>query len=600
MSRQFKRFIKKHFVHFVYFYTHLRYRIFFTLTLSLIVGVLDGFGLAMFFPLLEMVGGQENFTGEGLGGLSFLVEGIEAVGIRLTIYSLLIIIAIFFFLKGIAKFVEQYYNVIIQQYFIKKLRYESVNKLSNLKYKAFVMSDVGRIQNTLSGEVGRVSQAYKSYFLAVQAGVLVCVYSVLAFFTDAQFAILVVIGGALSNLTYNQIYRKTKETSKKITKESHVFQGLLIQEVAFFKYLKATGSISLYAKKLRSVIDNIERNTKKIGFYNSVLVASREPLVIAVVVLVIIIQITYFSEGIGAIILSLMFFYRSLNALVLLQNNWNSFLGASGSFTNITEFMKELSSQQDRKEGMPLKSFESSMVLNGVTFNYGSAPPVLKNIDLIINKNQIVAFIGESGSGKTTLVNLLAGLMPIETGTFEIDGIPFQTLDVVSYQRRIGYITQEPVIFSDTIYNNVTFWAEGTPENKARFWTALKRAAIDEFVDQLDLRENALLGNNGILISGGQRQRLSIARELYKDIDILIMDEATSALDSETEKAIQENIDALKGRYTILIVAHRLSTIRNADTIVLLHKGEIKALGKYETMINSSARFKKMVSLQEI
>jgi ABC-type multidrug transport system fused ATPase/permease subunit len=169
-----------------------------------------------------------------------------------------------------------------------------------------------------------------------------------------------------------------------------------------------------------------------------------------------------------------------------------------------------------------------------------------------------------------------------------------------TFQNRIGYITQEPVIFDDNVFNNVTFWDEKTPENLNRFWEALRKASILDFVESLPEKENAPLGNNGIMASGGQKQRLSIARELYKDIDILIMDEATSALDSETEKAIQENIDALKGQYTIIIIAHRLSTIKNADEIVLMSKGEIIDKGSFSELIGSNETFKRMVNLQEL
>jgi subfamily B ATP-binding cassette protein MsbA len=166
-----------------------------------------------------------------------------------------------------------------------------------------------------------------------------------------------------------------------------------------------------------------------------------------------------------------------------------------------------------------------------------------------------------------------------------IQWFPFPLLlNLRSFQNRIGYITQEAIVFDDTIFNNITLWDEPNPKNLEKFWNSLKGAAIADFVNELSEKENTRLGNNGVMISGGQKQRMSIARELYKDIDILIMDEATSALDSETEKAIQENIDKLKGKYTIVIVAHRLSTIKNADQIVLMDKGQILEVGDFETL----------------
>ena len=181
-----------------------------------------------------------------------------------------------------------------------------------------------------------------------------------------------------------------------------------------------------------------------------------------------------------------------------------------------------------------------------------------------------------------------------------IDDISLSEYDLNSYRSKIGYISQESVIFNDNIFNNITFWAEPTPENIAKFQNVLEQASLAEFVNALPDKEQTSLGDNGLLISGGQKQRISIARELYKDCDILILDEATSALDSETERIIQENIEKLHGSYTMIVIAHRLSTIKEADIIYLLENGKVSASGTFHEMINTSSRFKKMVSFQTV
>jgi subfamily B ATP-binding cassette protein MsbA len=221
-------------------------------------------------------------------------------------------------------------------------------------------------------------------------------------------------------------------------------------------------------------------------------------------------------------------------------------------------------------------------------------------LDIDIPKNCTIAFVGESGSGKTTLANLIAGLIEPDKGSLTIDGTILKNYNLNTYRRRIGYISQDPVIFNDDIFNNITFWDEPTPENIARFWSTIELASLAAFIKSLPEKEKTNLGNNGILISGGQKQRISIARELYKKADILIMDEATSALDSETEKIIQENIERLHGSYTMIIIAHRLSTIKKADKIYLIEKGRVSASGSFNEMINYSDRFKRMVALQEM
>ena len=197
-------------------------------------------------------------------------------------------------------------------------------------------------------------------------------------------------------------------------------------------------------------------------------------------------------------------------------------------------------------------------------------------------------------------MNIISGLLVPDQGNILVDGVSYTDLNITSLQKRIGYITQEPVIFNDTIFNNVTFWSNKTSDNHVAFKGALQKANIHQFVNDLPNKEETKLGNNGSNLSGGQKQRISIARELYKDVDFLFMDEATSALDSETEKQIQSNIESLHGQYTILIIAHRLSTIKNADRVVVLDKGRIQKVGTYDELISESISFKRMVELQEI
>src|SRR6056300_167747 len=256
------------------------------------------------------------------------------------------------------------------------------------------------------------------------------------------------------------------------------------------------------------------------------------------------------------------------------------FLSQSGSIENLQLFQADLKENKQHPSGEDRYQFNDTIELSSVSLSYNDIN-ILKDINLKINKNQSVAIVGESGSGKTTLVNLISGLIPCDSGKILVDGKNTKGINKIEFQKKIGYITQEPVIFNDSIFNNITFWAQKSEENLKRFNYAIQKASLFDTIDNMPLKEESLLGNNGINLSGGQKQRISIARELYKDVEILIMDEATSALDYETEKSIQENIEALKGEYTMLTVAHRLSTIRSADTIILMENGKIIETGSF-------------------
>lgn len=593
------RLFQKYTIHFSRFYGVLRYRLFVGIGISLFVGVLDGIGLAMFMPLLEIFD-TERSAGEASSVFNAVNAVFDALGLPLTLATILLLILLIFVVKGAFKFAEGYYAMLIQQIFILHIRKLGVKRLTNYRYSSFVHADGGRIQNTLSGEAGRVITGYSHFFAAIQNGVMVTIYLALAFAFNSQFTLFVLVGGLLTNFIFSAIYKKTKQQSIILTQKNHSYQGLLIQTVHYFKYLKATASFGVFRAKLDEGVDRIEDANRRLGVLRATLMAVREPLIFGIITLVIYVQIIAYEQPIGLVLLSLVFFYRALSFLMLLQSSWNGFIGMTGSLTNMYAFLEELAANADSEEGEAIDRVTSDIELIDLGFTYADGNALFDKLTLTFKYRETTAVIGESGSGKTTLINVVSGLLSPSSGDVRVNGMSYDRLQKSSLQHRIGYITQEPVVFDDTLFNNVTFWADKTPEHIARFERVLKQAALDEFVQTLPDKEDTALGNNGILISGGQRQRLSIARELFRDIDILIMDEATSALDSETERAIQSNISALKGLYTIIIVAHRLSTIKDADNIVLLNAGNIDGMGSFDVLKEKNRMFRRMVELQEL
>lgn len=595
-------YLKHQLKYFSFFYSFLGNKVFVLLILSLITGFLDGFGLAMFIPLIQVAGNESIDTekvSESLGVLRFLVEWISDAGFELSPIVILSFLFILFLTKGIIKYFEGYYKVLVQMFFVKKIRYQMVDDLGNMGYQSFLKLDAGRVQNTLSGEVYKIISAYVAYFATLQSVVLLSVYLVLALLANFQFALLVSLGGYLTNFIYKIIYKKTQVASINNSNLSHVYQGLLIQAVHHFKYLKATDYFGRYKVKLKSYVDQIEEEQKKIGIFNAILQASREPLVIGIVILVILVQITVMESNIAAIFLSLLFFYRALNYIMMVQTSWQSFTANLGGLHVGVELLEDFKQGAEKNKGSQKVEQISSIVLKNSSFGFDAKIPILKEIDLRIENNRTYALVGKSGSGKTTLTNILAGLIEPISGEFSVNGVERSEVELGSFRNRVGYITQEPVIFNDTIFNNVSFWAEPTPENKLKFANAIKLAHLEELMDSLSEKENTFLGDNGILISGGQKQRISIARELFKDVDLLIFDEATSALDSETEKAIQNNIESLRGSCNIILIAHRLSTVKNADEILVMNEGVIEARGEFFELMETNFRFKNMVELQE-
>ncbi|WP_198661807.1 ABC transporter ATP-binding protein [Lewinella sp. IMCC34183] len=555
----------------------------------------------MFLPLLKVAGTDQNggVVTESMGDMAIVLDALGQLGIDLTLLNILVVMFGFFVLKGIAKFMADFYRVILQQRFANRLRIENMSLLAGYDYQAFAKSNSGRIQNTFSGEVNRVHNAYKAYFTMLQQAIMTMVYVFLAYSANPRFALIVAGGGVISNLAFSRIYGITKDASRQMTLRMHGFQQFLIQSVTSFKFLKATDLITPYKKKIIKSIIGIEEQQRKVNTMSAISSAMREPIIILIVAAAILIQVEIFGESLGLIILSLLFFYRGLTSLVALQGNYNTFLSNLGALDNMQEFVAELKRDQETTGNRKLTTFNEGIVMKNLYYSYDDES-VIEDLSVTIRKNSTVGLVGESGTGKTTLVNLFCGLLKPAPGMLFIDGIDVNELDVHSLRQRIGYVTQEPQVFTDSIFDNISFWEKRTPESEKKVWEALRLAHAADFVAALPQGLDTVIGINGVNLSGGQRQRISIARELYRDVDILILDEATSALDSQSEKAIQENIESLSGNYTIIVIAHRLSTIRKADKIVYLQPGGRYQVGTFDGLTEASETFQRMVALQSM
>ncbi|HHH1394895.1 TPA: ABC transporter ATP-binding protein, partial [Yersinia enterocolitica] len=262
----------------------------------------------------------------------------------------------------------------------------------------------------------------------------------------------------------------------------------------------------------------------------------------------------------------------------------------------------ELSLQQDSMDsnfaGSPLR-IQDKIELSGVYFAYNDVD-VLLNVSLSIYKGEFVGIVGHSGSGKTTIVDILMGLLRPKAGQFLLDGNPVTESMIRDLRRSIGYVPQNPFISDTSVRNNIAYG--DSPENidDSKVINALKIVDLYDFFMKKEDKLNFKLGENGKVLSGGQRQRVAIARALYNSPEIIVFDEATSALDVKSESEISKAITKLKGKTTIIAIAHRLSTLKNADRIILVNRGVISDTGKFSELVNNNAEFAKLVELSQI
>ena len=243
-----------------------------------------------------------------------------------------------------------------------------------------------------------------------------------------------------------------------------------------------------------------------------------------------------------------------------------------------------------------LKKATGQIEFKNVSFHYDDNEEVLKNVSFKIKPNETVSFVGKSGSGKTTIFNLIAKLYETDEGTILLDGIPINNLSKDSIRGNLSIISQNPYIFNMSIRDNLKIIKEDLTEEE--MIEACKMASLHDFIMSLKDGYDTIVGESGITLSGGQRQRLAIARALVLKTELILFDEATSALDNETQKEIQKSIANMQGEYTILIIAHRLSTVINSDRLILIDNGEVKGIGTHEELLKSNKIYKKLYELE--
>jgi subfamily B ATP-binding cassette protein MsbA len=266
------------------------------------------------------------------------------------------------------------------------------------------------------------------------------------------------------------------------------------------------------------------------------------------------------------------------------------------SLERIREILNAEETVLDKSDAVELKSFESEIAFKNVSFKYGEEE-VLKNISFNIEKGQTVALVGSSGSGKTTLAMLLARFYDPTSGSIDIDGVAITHLRTKSVRAQMGMVTQDALLFNDTVANNIVLSEVHSTEKLAE---AARVSNAMEFIDELENKFDTNIGDSGMRLSGGQRQRLSIARAIYKNPSILILDEATSALDTQSEKYVQDAISNMMENRTALVIAHRLSTIQQADVILVMQAGEIVQRGTHKELISQEGLYKTLVEMQEL
>jgi ABC-type multidrug transport system fused ATPase/permease subunit len=586
------------------YHNYLGLRIYLMFILTLMAGLFEGVGLIMILPLIDGVvnlnyAAQKNIIAE------YLYQTLAIVNLQDSIFAILLIILIAFMLKGLLTFAALALNAYFRGKLMRELKVKLFDAYENMTYSYFSSRDTGHFINLINEQTTRALQAFFQITQLCSQFIQAIIYLVLALLVAWKFGVFAVIVAAFFFIFFSRINHSVRDYSRGMSVESGRLAKILIQTLHGFKYISATGQTSKIKKQIELSIKFLTDCQMRMGIAAAFTHSIREPIAAICVVLIIAIQVLYFEESVGPILVSILLFYRAFNASLAIQSYLQSSLEAIGSMELVHCEFKNQKSHQEKDGKKIIPRLSSEIELRNISYTHGAELPyVFKGLNLKISACTTVALVGQSGAGKSTLLDLITLILRPQSGQILIDGCLSDEVDLKSWRRQIGFVSQEMVIFDDTIANNISMWSGAVADNQSlvdRIKNAATQACLTEFIDSLPLGYETIVGDRGIRLSGGQRQRLFIARELFRSPNLLILDEATSALDSESELAIQNSICELRGKATIIIIAHRLSTVRTADQILVFHGGEIVESGSYNELRNSSSsRFSKLVEMQSL
>ncbi|MBA12475.1 MAG: hypothetical protein CL751_00750 [Chloroflexi bacterium] len=576
-----------------FLYSKIGWRIWVWLTFIILAALLDGLSVGFFIPILE-AGDENNFvTREVKRFFDFL-------GISYSIITSVLFMAVLYSLRTVFLILQEIYSGRMVANLLATIKKDVVNGIFASDYLYFISKEIGYFNNAVTVEYNRVAFSFRACMRLFVSSGFALVYLILPLFINSAATILLLIILIPLYFVTRFINKWTRTFSLRTTKNNALLQSLLIQTFSNFKYLKSTHTTNKVNTHLEKAINTQSDLTYKSSVLGAFTGSASELIIVLVAAALLVYNVEFAGQSMIEVLLLLFLVRRSASYALSGYSDYRGFISAFGSLRVFENLEKDLVTfKEDSNKDKIDPDLSATLSFEDVGFSYDGKKQILEGINVSIPSKSIVAIVGESGSGKSTLASLITGVLTPEQGEIKISGNSYNKVDQEKLRTQIGYVTQENVIFTDSIRNNITLWDYQNADSESKLQEVLVSASLTEFINDLDEGLDTQLGDNGLTISGGQRQRICIARELYRDIKMLILDEATSSLDSETESRIQSSIESLQGELTLVIVAHRLSTIRKADLILVISQGSIAESGKYEDLQSLGGIFSKMVKSQE-
>jgi len=569
--------------------------------------------LGMLAPFLEIIfnGDKPGVTGLMTGSGNTIISNIRRVLTEsilkrskegtLAIICGLIIGSVFF--KNLFLYLAYYILNPLKNKIVNQLRTELYEKVLHLPIGFFTEKRKGDIISRITNDVNEVESSVVGTLEGWVRDPLTIIFTLITLLLiSVKLTLFVFLCIPVVALVLGRISKSLKRSSADVANLSSESLSVMDETLSGLRVIKAFNSEPLLRNRFFSINHLLVKAKNQIGYRRDL--ASPVSEFMGVLIFT---AILYFggrlvlSDSVGLtgslFIAYLGIFYQLINPTKTLSTSFSNMARGTAAIERIEEILRTKSTVDDNPNGKKLEQFGSSIELRDVAFHYDGVP-ILKNINVTIEKGKTVALVGSSGAGKSTLADLVPRFHDVSAGELLIDGVNIKDYSLKSVRDHISIVTQEPILFNDTIESNIRLGKQDA--SQAEIEDAAKVANAFNFITKKDAGFKTNIGDRGTKLSGGERQRLTIARAIVKNPPILILDEATSSLDTESERLVQDAINNMMQNRTSIVIAHRLSTIRHADEILVLQKGEIVERGTHDALISKQGYYYKLVQMQEV
>jgi subfamily B ATP-binding cassette protein MsbA len=574
---------------------------------TFLASILDGFTLVILIPLLKHLFGT---TGQLRGASTQL----EAFVSRLTeplvaglsngqaAGRLVVVLVVGLLLKNALSYASSQISVGVQEGLVRDLRTRVFDHLLTLDLGYFQRTRAGQLISGIITEVDQTKTVITASLLSLfQNLVVVATTLVVLSQISLRLTLLTLACVPVMVLLLQTLLKRLRRHSRARTHERGEVTSTITERIGAVRLIRAYGEEARESKRFATQATRYRKQVIRTQRFSSLTSPLTEVFSGFLVILIIWAGTRPALIGLGAplapeaIIVFLMAALKLTSPLKTISSYPAVMAVTLASAERVFEMLDEPSTEVARPGEVEAK-FEREVAFEGVTFRYGQGDPVLSEVTFALPKGKVVALVGPSGAGKTTLADLVPRFHDPTSGRITMDGVPLTRLTRRSLRALLGVVSQDTVLLNDTVYANIAYGSAKATREQVE--AAARAANADLFIAQLPQRYDTLLGERGTRLSGGQRQRIAIARALLRDPPILILDEATSALDTESERLVQQAIDRLMAQRTVLVIAHRLATVRDADEIVVLDAGRVVERGTHDQLFRAGGLYRRLYDLQ--